>query len=505
VRGKLARLEPSGQVHDRIEVAPAVETIAATGAVAVDAATAPIPAAGARRPAPTDASPVSSNDAPPPGEPASFVRNSGWAIAARVCMAACRGVGLVLISRALGAEAFGDYSLLLAAFAVGSGVGTFGLDQAHVYLTGLQRPVAVRMLVNVLWLAAAMGVVVAAALLGAVHGLRERIFDTVPRDAVLATALMLPAILHHNYVAGMIVGRSWFRWYGASEIAKWGLHVGALALLAGHDRLTVRSALLALYVPIAVAGVVHHVVLLRSEHARRSEIFGRPDLGLLRRSVSYGARAWLVSVGQLLHLRLDVYLVKYFTSAATVGHYALATNIADVILYGGRSIGLVLFARSAVDPGPVAALVPRVTRVVAVVVAAIAAVVAVGREFWIGLFFGAQYLACTTAIACRLPGIVAESMSLVLVGDFMGRARAVLVLVPTAAAVAVGVALNAWLVPVGGIAAAASAFTVASFLRAGGLVALHARMTGQPWFRYGIASRADLCNVLRGLRRRRAS
>jgi O-antigen/teichoic acid export membrane protein len=440
--------------------------------------------------------------APPPTTERDFVRSSGWALAARVCMAASRGVGLVLLSRALGATAFGEYSLILATFAVGSGLGTFGLDQAHVYFTGLRRPDAVRMLTNVLWLAAVTGTIVALALLGAVQLLRERIFDGAPRDAVLATAVALPAILHHNYIAGMIVGRSWFRYYGTAEIAKWSLHLGILATLALADRLTVRSGLLALYVPIALTGIVHHVVLQRAERASLATLLRRPDLGLLRESLSYGAQACLLTVGQVLHLRLDVYLVKYFTSAATVGHYALATNIADVILYGGRSVGLVLFARSAVDPRPVAGLAPRVTRVMAVVVCGLAAVVALGRDLWIGTFFGPAYLVCGAAIVCRLPGIVAESVSLVLVGDFMGRARALHVLAPTGFAVCVGLVLNAWWVPLGGIAAAASAFSIASFLRVGGLVWLHARISGLPWYRYGIPTATDVRDVVRGLRRR---
>ena len=429
-----------------------------------------------------------------------FLRSSGWALAARLCMAASRGVGLILLSRTLGAAAFGEYSLVLSAFAVCSGIGTFGLDQAHVYFTSLRREAAVRMLSNIVWLALAAGVAVALALLGIVDLLRERIFDGVPAAAVWTTAIAMPAILHHNYVTGMVVGRSWFRYYGASEIAKWTLHVALLAALAAFDRLTVQSALLALYVPIVLAGVVHHVILQRAEGAPLAALWQRPDLGLLRASVGFGARACLVAVSQVLHLRLDVYLVKYFTTSATVGQYALATNIADVILYAGRSVGLVVFARGAASRRGIDPLVPRVTRTISIVVCGLAAVVAVGRDLWIGTFFGPAYLACATAIVCRLPGIVAESTSVVLVGDFLSRAQALRVLLPTTAAVLVSLGLNAWLVPWGGIAAAATAFSIASFVRAGGLVALHARVSGVRWTQYGLPRRRDFRDLACGLR-----
>jgi hypothetical protein len=125
-------------------------------------------------------------------------------------------------------------------------------------------------------------------------------------------------------------------------------------------------------------------------------------------------------------------------------------------------------------------------------VAALAGVVAAGREHWIGVLFGAQYLPCTLAVACRLPGIAAESLSLVLVGDFLGRARVHGVLAVTGVAVGLGVLLNAWLVPVGGIAAAACAFSLASWVRAGGLVWHHTRCTGLPIRAYLAPTRADV-------------
>jgi hypothetical protein len=145
-------------------------------------------------------------------------------------------------------------------------------------------------------------------------------------------------------------------------------------------------------------------------------------------------------------------------------------------------------------------LVPRVTRSISIVVLALAAIVAVGREVWIATFFGAAYLACATAIACRLPGILAESTSVVLVGDFLSRAQALRVLVPTGAAVLAGLALNAWLVPRGGIAAAAAAFSIASFVRAAGLIALHARVSGVPWTLYGMPRGRDFRDLAGGVR-----
>jgi O-antigen/teichoic acid export membrane protein len=191
-----------------------------------------------------------------------------------------------------------------------------------------------------------------------------------------------------------------------------------------------------------------------------------------------------VHVTQVLHLRLDVYLVKYFTSTAVVGQYALAVNVVDVILYAGRSVGLVVFARRALDPNPTAGPVPAVTRLMLVAVSLFATTVFLLRDPLIETFFGSVYLACTAAIACRLPGIVAESLSVVLVSDYLGRANTRPPLVWNGIAVGTGLVLNVLLVPHGGIVAAASAFSIASWTRAMGLVSSHARLSHGRWGGY---------------------
>lgn len=419
-----------------------------------------------------------------PGENAQVVRGSGYTLAARLAMAASRGVGLILISRTLGAADFGTYSLLIAAFALSASAGTLGMDQAHTYFSGSRRQDPARMLRNAGWLAVALGVAAGFALLGATHILRERIFDATPRAAELLTAASLPAIVYQNYLQGMAIGRSWFRLYSAVEISKWTLHVTILALCALFARLSIVTALAALYVPIMLAACVYFVALMRAERLALSQCFGLPSLSEARQSLHYGVRACSLHFSHVLHLRMDLYLLKYFTSAVTVGQYALAVNITDVILYGGRSVGLVVLARRSGASSPRAGVTPRVTRVMLVVVGSLATAVLLGRTFLVETFFGAAFLACTGAIALRLPGILAESLSVVLVSDFLGRAHARSALIMTCAAVLLSLALNMLLIPVGGMIAAACVFSLASWVRVIGMIGFHTRLACSTWREY---------------------
>jgi hypothetical protein len=105
----------------------------------------------------------------------------------------------------------------------------------------------------------------------------------------------------------------------------------------------------------------------------------------------------------------------------------------------------------------------------------------------------------------RLPGIVAESASLVLVGDFLGSSAIASILRATGLAIATGLALNLAFVPSGGIAAAAAAFSCASWVRLVGLVRRHSKRTATRRRAYFLPRREDLPSVWSGLRRRRPS
>jgi O-antigen/teichoic acid export membrane protein len=429
---------------------------------------------------------------PCPADGSVLARRSGYTLLGRVVMAASRGAGLVFVSRVLGAGDFGEYSLVVASYAIASGLGTLGLDQASVYLTSSRLRSRSAMLRNALWLSGMLGIPVAVLLLGGAHLLSHRIFNGTPPTALWVTAAALAPTLLQNSLSGMVVGRAWFRYYGFVEAAKWTLHLVLVVWLAAAGRLSITTAAVALYAPIALTGLLHLAVLARAEQVHpRHLAWIRPDCGGVRALFAYGVPAALVNVTHVLHMRLDVYVIKYFSSSAVVGQYALAVSITDVLLYLGRSVGLVLFAERAAAGREMDQRVARLARGMVAVIGAAALLVLVVGEPLVALLFGAAYIGCLGAVTCRLPGLLAESGSLVLVGDFLGRARMRALLAVNGLTVAIGFGANLLLVPLGGITAAAAAFSFASWIRMIMLARLHARESGLPLRSYFVIDRDD--------------
>jgi hypothetical protein len=140
-------------------------------------------------------------------------------------------------------------------------------------------------------------------------------------------------------------------------------------------------------------------------------------------------------------------------------------------------------------------MAPRLARTMIAAVSLVVLAVIASPASLVSTVFGAQYLGCVRAIACRLPGTLAESASLVLVGDFLGRARIGGLVALNALGVLAGLMLNAALVPSGGIVAAACAYSVASWLRLLGLVAWHRRDSRCRFADYFVVRRSDLTLV----------
>ena len=454
-------------------------------------------------PAACDAQASAAAVVPEPGE--EVLAQSGYGLAARVVMATSRGLALVLVSRALGPAAFGAYSIVIASYSVFNGLATLGLDQAHVYSMSTEKRDAATVLRNVTWLSLVLGCTAAAALWGAVSLLRESIFDGVPTLAIAVTAAAFPAILAHNFTNGMLLGRGRFRTHGTVEAGKWILHLALVVGLAVTGHITILSAAVALYAPIAAAGVVYTFMLMRSEGIAPRRLLGRPSWSEGRHALHFGVRSGLANVAHVLHMRLDVYLLKYFADAAMVGRYALAVSMTDVLLYAGRSVGAVAFASRASTRRRPGSDTVAATRTLVLLVGVAGLVIFLFAAPAVRILFGAQYDESVTAVYFRLPGLLLESAALVLTGDLLARAALRPLFLSNLLAVVVGFVANLLVIPAGGMAGAAAVFSGASLVRSAALAAAHARSSARTGADYVRFSWADLRRVLvLGKKRRRA-
>ena len=170
--------------------------------------------------------------------------------------------------------------------------------------------------------------------------------------------------------------------------------------------------------------------------AIRREGLGRPSLGLLRETISFGVRAWLGTLADSLGFRIDQILLALIASEAALGFYVVAVNLSEILLYfpGAVSTALLpLAARSAA--GPRLGQTLRAWRSAMYVTLASIVFSAVVVPPLIPLVFGSAFHASVTPFLLLLPGLIGFTamivfcnalIALVAAGPLVDSARRVL-------------------------------------------------------------------------------
>jgi Na+-driven multidrug efflux pump len=114
--------------------------------------------------------------------------------------------------------------------------------------------------------------------------------------------------------------------------------------------------------------------------------------------------------------------------------------------------------------------------------------------------FGDRYVLCSNVVTLLLPGIVAQSLTLLMMGDFLGKRRLSVVLYSALLCFVTMVALDLVVIRHWGILGAAAVSSIAYACQTAVLVSDHARTNGQQLSNYLLMKRNDVDLMLRRLR-----
>lgn len=255
-------------------------------------------------------------------------------------------IASVVIARALGPAAFGVYAVLATIASFTGAAVDLGLTNAAVrrisavWPDDLNRTFAIWRVF--FWLRLlVVGIVLAAGLIlaGPISGL---LLDADGRDLYLRLALLgVAATALSGSVTGMLQATSHFGRLSTVLLVNSGLTaILALGLWwAGH--LTITTALLVLGIGTSLVSFGLAWWLLPGTwpfKPPRRIAFSGDGRDLAR----YGSWLWLGSLFAMLALYLDVLIVNHWATAATVGVYALAVNLATKVEVVNHSLYTVL-------------------------------------------------------------------------------------------------------------------------------------------------------------------
>lgn len=375
--------------------------------------------------------------------------------------------GVLVIARVLGPGGRGAVAFLTVLAQVIGYLAPCGVSEA-TFVFAAQRPSArPKLIANILLVAFSGAVVGALILVGSlllIPGIRPSRVG-LPELLLLGLAIVAAAMAQAGQL--FMTGCSLFRQQAMiAAVAPW-LYPAVMLAVWAVSGLGVAGAILAWTTAFGASSVGFYAVLVSK--------FGiaRPDWALLRESFRFGLRAWIGSLARFLNFRVDQVFVAFLASEVTLGIYAVAVNVSELLFYVPIAAGWALVpfvARGGVDQSPRRTL--HVVRGVLLLTCTGAIVAAAVGPWLIPLMFGPEFRPSVVPFLLLLPGAIGFVFIAIFSSALIASASPGLSSLGAVAALPVGVALDFALIPFFGASGAAAAASAA--LIAGGLAAITA-------------------------------
>lgn len=433
-------------------------------------------------------------EAPPPpaASPVPLASRSLQVLIWRMTASAAALMANVLISRGLGPQGRGAYSLYTTTAITLVALGKLGLDQANVYLRTTRGISTARLLATNSTVAFTVGSV-SVAVMALLPTLLPSLFgDTSPVLLALA-GLIVPLGIHQQFVGSLqMIDGQVLRQFTAAAAGAF-TQAAALLVLGLIGGITLPAVLAAVVASTAVTWLA----TVRGAGVRA--IFSAWDLPLLRDALRHALVLHIGFCFFFLHLRLDVFMLKGLTDLATVGHYSLALTLAETLQLATDSVAIALVPRQIGNSlRESAAVALRGARINFLVGLCLASGWAVAGYPLIVLFFGPDFAPAFWPLVALLPGLLLMGMQRVCSVAVLRSGNNWMMSGIYAIALAAKLLLNFWMIPWWGATGAGVASSISYALSAVLFLAWTVRLSEGP-ARAMLPQRADIAVFMSAL------
>lgn len=385
----------------------------------------------------------------------SLARGATHNLAGQALMAVASALGVILVTRVLGSEGKGAYSLVVLVPYVMMLVGSFGVGHASIYYMG--QGVKIEYLVaNALLLAAVAGTVLAGGFTIVVGLFHVTAVSSAQLPVVVIAAWSTPLLIVINNLSLVLLKKSTVQ-FNVVAVLQFALPTIGFPLFLVYWKLGVLGAVVSYVTGTALTAI--GALIFLSRYTPISARFVR--WRIMRKTLVFGVRAYVSFLAQFLSYRFDLFLVAYFLPLEQVGYYSIALAMAEMITRTPIAVAQALFpAVASVNRHEARVMTAGASRhTIFIVVLAVALLVVSGRTLLIAAF-GPSFVAVLRPLWWLLPGMISISLFKVLSSHLTGQGRPGIPSTASAFALFLIIVLDIVLIPHGGIVAAAAVSSV---------------------------------------------
>lgn len=390
-----------------------------------------------------------------------FSTNVAFTLATRMLMLASSLGTSIVVARWLGAAGLGTLAVLNVLSALAVQIGCAGLPSANTYFISQDRSK-----VGVVWANAVLFGIVTGCLLAAIVIVLARsysgVIGNVPLQLITIAAISIPfqllTLLGNNvFLSTGRIGR--FNQIDAATQLLLLLNAAVTLVVMGLGiaSLVLFNSVTAAILSFTVVILIHHSI--KGLNTEKSRV----DVRLFTRMMRYAMRFHISTVAALIIFRADLLIVNHYRGVKEAGAYAVASQMANLMVLLPAIIGTLLFPRVAATPDPRGGMTTRVTRHTAFIMLA-ACIAAVPFSFLLPLIYGADFRDSTIQLLILLPGVYFFGIESVMVQHFSGTGLPAAIPLFWLVALVFNIASNLLLIPTFGAIAAAITSTLSYIL-----------------------------------------
>jgi len=417
-----------------------------------------------------------------------FIKDTLTTFTAQIIAVVLALVVTIVVARVLGPSGKGAYALIILIPTLLALVGNLGIGIASVYYGGKKKYDWADLASNSLVSAVALGIPLALAFLAYFLVFHPSFLRDIEPHYIVIALLIVPFSLLTGYFSMILLGQGRIRQYNLLQVAPGVVSLVLILTLL----LAFRGGILGVIIASVTAALVSALLsaLLVRKATRITWAF---HPGVFKESLRFGVQGYLSNVIQFLNYRLDMLMVAYFMTTASVGYYSISVAMAETLWYFPAAVGTIIFART---PGLSAEeanrTTPRICRNT-LFITALAALALLGlSRYIIPIFWGSAFLPALKPLWILLPGIVALVIWKVLANEMAGRGKPIINAYAAGVSLAVNVLLNLLLIPRWGISGAAFASSVSYTVTAVIVLTAFLRISKNSWVDTVVVKPQDL-------------
>ena len=389
-----------------------------------------------------------------------FVKQSFFTFLTQIAVFLAGFFSLVIISRILGPEGRGVYSLIILIPGMIMAFGNLGLGSGNVYFIGSKKYKVQDVLSSSLVFSLILGILLILAFWGLLQiDFFQKIIEAnkIPQFYLWLVVFTIPLTLILGFFQSILMGRGQIGNYNKINLFRelFQLLIIIIFLLVLKTGLlgAVLSHILAVILAVLAATfLVRNITKIRFAFHK----------GFLKDSFVYGGKVYLANMISFLNYRLDIFLIAFFLNPLAVGLYSVSVAIAERLFIIPGAITTVLYPKiSSMENSEANTFTPKIARHTFFIMILGALLLLILAQPFIKLFFGPSFLPSVLPLIILIPAIIAFGIGGVLAADLAGRGKPEFALFGSLIGLIFNVFLNIIFIPKWGIVGAAFASTVA--------------------------------------------